>query len=122
MSDNRKAHWDRIYTTKASDAVSWFQPEPALSLLLLDAAGMTATSRIIDIGGGDSRLVNRLVERGVKCVFVLDVSGAALERAKARLGQRQEQVVWIEADVTGEFSCGAARCGYTFNQDGFARR
>ena len=103
MSDNRKAHWDRIYTTKASDAVSWFQPEPAASLLLLDAAGMTATSRIIDIGGGDSRLVNRLVERGVKCVFVLDVSGAALERAKARLGQRQEQVVWIEADVTGEW-------------------
>ena len=64
---------------------------------------MTTASCVIDIGGGDSRLVDRLVERGLQCVFVLDVSGAALERAKARLGTRQEHVTWIEADVTGDW-------------------
>ena len=84
---DRKAHWERVYATKASDAVSWFQPEPTVSLRLLDAAGMTPESRVIDIGGGDSRLVDRLVDRGLHGVFVLDVSGAALARAKARLGE-----------------------------------
>jgi SAM-dependent methyltransferase len=100
---NPKAHWENIYTTKASDALSWFQPEPMVSLRLLDAAGMTTASYVIDIGGGDSRLVDRLVERGLDGVFVLDVSGAALARAKARLGEQQKRVTWIEADVTGEW-------------------
>ncbi len=100
---NVKTHWEHVYATKASDAVSWFQPEPTASLRLLDAAGMTTGSCVIDIGGGDSRLVDRLVERGLGCVFVLDVSGAALARAKARLGEQQKRVMWIEADVTGEW-------------------
>jgi hypothetical protein len=64
-----KAHWDQIYATKASEAVSWFQPEPTLSLHLLDAAGLTTSSCVIDVGGGDSRLVDRLVQRGLSCVF-----------------------------------------------------
>jgi SAM-dependent methyltransferase len=100
---NRKAHWDRVYATKASDAVSWFQPEPALSLRLLAAAGMTPESCVIDIGGGDSRLVDRLVERGLSCLFVLDVSVAALARARLRLGAQGARVTWIEADVAGEW-------------------
>jgi SAM-dependent methyltransferase len=100
---NRKAHWDRVYATKASDAVSWFQPEPALSLRLLVAAGMTPESRVIDIGGGESRLVDRLIERGLRHMFVLDVSAAALARARTRLGIQGERVTWIEADVTGEW-------------------
>jgi SAM-dependent methyltransferase len=100
---NRKAHWDRVYATKASDAVSWFQPEPATSLCLFDAAGVTPESCVIDIGGGDSRLVDRLVERGLSCVFVLDVSAAALARARMRLGAQGERVMWIEADVAGEW-------------------
>ena len=100
---DRKSHWERVFATKASDVVSWFQPEPTGSLRLLDAAGMTTASCVIDIGGGDSRLVDRLIERGLQCVFVLDVSHAALERAKARLGTRQEHATWIEADVTGDW-------------------
>jgi len=100
---NRRAHWDRIFTTKASDDVSWFQPEPTVSLRLLDAAGMTSASCVIDIGGGDSYLVDRLVQRGLDCIYVLDVSAAALARAKARLGQLQDRVTWIEADVTGDW-------------------
>ena len=66
---NRKSHWDQIYTTKASDKVSWFEPEPTASLRLLDAAGMTTESCVIDVGGGDSRLVDRLLERGLHRVF-----------------------------------------------------
>lgn len=100
---DRKAHWERVYTTKASDAVSWFQSEPTVSLRLLDAAGVTPESRIIDVGGGDSRLVDRLLERGLRRVFVLDVSGAAIARAKARLGEQQTRVTWIETDVNGEW-------------------
>jgi SAM-dependent methyltransferase len=103
MRADPKSHWEHVYATKASDAVSWFQPEPTVSLRLLDAAGMTTGSRIIDIGGGDSRFVDRLLERGLHRTFVLDVSGAALARAKARLGEQQKPVMWIEADVTGEW-------------------
>ena len=101
---DRKAHWDRIYTTKAPDEVSWFQSEPAASLRLLDGAGMTAESCVIDIGGGDSRLVDRLLDRGLHCLFVLDISAAALARAKARLGVQERHVTWIEADVTAEWN------------------
>ncbi len=101
---DRKTHWEQIYTTKASNAVSWYQVEPALSLRLLDNAGLGPTSRVIDVGGGDSRLVDCLVARGLSGVTVLDVSGAALARAGARLGPKQLAVTWIEADVTGEWS------------------
>lgn len=73
------------------------------SLRFIDAAGITTASCVIDVGGGDSRLVDRLVERGLRCVFVLDVSGAALARAKARLGTNQQHVTWVDADVTGEW-------------------
>jgi ubiquinone/menaquinone biosynthesis C-methylase UbiE len=65
---------------------------------------MTTDSRVIDIGGGDSRLVDRLVDRELHSIFVLDVSGAALARAQERLGERQTRVRWIEADVTGEWN------------------
>jgi len=103
LSMNRQAHWDRIYTTKASDAVSWFEPEPITSLRLIDAAMMTSGTCVIDIGGGNSHLVDRLVDRGLRCVFVLDVSEAALALAKARLAARGTCVRWIQADVTGEW-------------------
>jgi SAM-dependent methyltransferase len=103
---NRQAHWDRIFSTKASDEVSWFQVDPAASLRLLEAAGMTADSRVIDVGGGDSRLVDRLLDRGVRRIVVLDISGTALARARARLGERQSRVTWIEADVTGAWDAG----------------
>ena len=103
---NRQAHWDRIFSTKASDEVSWFQAEPAASLCLLEAAGMTTASRVIDIGGGDSRLVDRLLDLGVHRIVVLDISGRALARARARLGERQNRVTWIEADVTGAWDVG----------------
>jgi SAM-dependent methyltransferase len=99
-----RSHWDTVYTRKAERDVSWFEAMPAESIRMLDAAGLTRETCIIDVGGGDSRLVDELVARGVRRVVVLDVSDAALQRARARLGAGGEAVTWIAADVTGEWS------------------
>jgi SAM-dependent methyltransferase len=99
-----REHWNHLYETKASEAVSWFQLEPETSLKLLSAAGLNGTSRVIDVGGGDSRLVDALVDRGVECVTVLDISAEAIARARTRLGSRASGVNWIVADVTSEWS------------------
>ena len=101
MTDpSRKSHWETVYTTKGENEVSWFQRNPSPSLELIDLAGPTPASAIVDIGGGASRLVDGLVARGFKRVTVLDISEAALDAAKARLGERASQVEWIVADVT----------------------
>lgn len=101
MTDaNRRAHWDTVYTTKGENEVSWFQENPAPSNELIDLARPTSASVIVDIGGGASRLVDSLVAGGFNHVTVLDISGAALEAAKARLRERAGRVEWIIADVT----------------------
>ena len=89
---------------KPSDAVSWFQASPVPSLTLLESAGLDAASCVIDVGGGDSRLVDSLLDRGVECVTVLDISAAAIARAQERLAARASQVNWIVADVTAEWA------------------
>lgn len=96
----RQAHWETVYTTKEENGVSWFQENPAPSLDLIARAGATATSAVIDVGGGASRLVDALVERGFQDMTVLDLSSAALAIAAARLGERGAHVRWIAADVT----------------------
>jgi SAM-dependent methyltransferase len=100
QGESRQAHWEDVYTRKGENEVSWFQENPAPSLELLEQVGATPASAIIDIGGGASRLVDNLVDRGFEDVTVLDLSGAALEAAKARLGGRAAQVHWIVADAT----------------------
>lgn len=100
QSEGRQAHWEGVYTKKGENEVSWFQENPAPSLELIAQVGATSASAIIDIGGGASRLVDNLVERGFENVTVLDLSEAALEAAKARLRDRAAQVHWIVADAT----------------------
>jgi ubiquinone/menaquinone biosynthesis C-methylase UbiE len=100
QSESRQAYWEGIYTKKGENEVSWFQENPALSLELIAQVGATHASAIIDIGGGASRLVDNLVERSFEDVTVLDLSEAALEVAKARLGDDAGQVDWIVADAT----------------------
>jgi SAM-dependent methyltransferase len=80
--------------------VSWFQESPAPSLTLIAQIGVAPSSAIIDIGGGASRLVDELIDRGFHDVTVLDLSAAALEIAKARLGDRAAKAQWLVADVT----------------------
>jgi trans-aconitate methyltransferase len=97
---SRQAHWEKVYNTKRENELSWFQENPAPSLDLIGKAGATAASSVIDVGGGASRLVDALLENGFKDVTVLDLSGAALAAAKARLLSRRDQVQWVVADVT----------------------
>jgi len=99
-SQSRQSHWENVYATKRENEVSWFQENPAPSLAMIEQTGAAPGSAIIDIGGGASRLVDHLVKRDFRNVTVLDLSGAALEVAKARLGERAAQVQWLVADVT----------------------
>lgn len=101
---SNQEHWNHIYETKPSEGVSWFQPTPTTSVRLLDLAGLAPTLSVIDIGGGDSRLVDALVDRDVAHVTVLDISATAIARAQARLGPRASRVNWIVADVRDEWA------------------
>lgn len=96
----RQTHWENVYTTKGESEVSWFQESPAISLDLIRAAGATNDSAIIDIGGGASRLVDALLARGFRSLAVLDLSQAALDAARARIGSGADTVEWIVSDVT----------------------
>jgi 2-polyprenyl-3-methyl-5-hydroxy-6-metoxy-1,4-benzoquinol methylase len=87
---NRQAHWQNVYKEKGEYQVSWFQDRPALSLELLEAIGAQANSGIIDIGGGASRLVDALLDRGYRDVTVLDLSESAVSIAKTRLGMPRQ--------------------------------
>ena len=97
--DGRKTHWERVYQTKSDLEVSWRQDDPAVSLdLIRESVG--TESRVIDVGGGSSVLAGRLLALGFQHVAVLDISDAALERAKARIGDAAGKVRWITADIT----------------------
>ncbi len=98
--EDRRAHWERVYATKAETEVSWFQDSPAPSLEALARIGAGPSAAIIDVGGGASRLVDRLVQEGFEDLTVLDLSAAALETAKARLGDAAGRVRWLVADAT----------------------
>ena len=97
---DRKRHWDDVYSKRAPDRASWHQLRPALSLELIDRAGVDPKAGAIDVGGGTSTLVDELLKQGFENLAVLDVAGPALELARARLDDRANQVQWIEADVT----------------------
>jgi SAM-dependent methyltransferase len=101
---DRHTHWERVYQAKGERDVSWFQESPTSSLKLIEAAGLRLDTCVLDIGGGDSRLVDALLTKGVGCVCVLDIAGTALTRAQARLGPDSQRVCWIRADVTGEWA------------------
>jgi SAM-dependent methyltransferase len=101
---NRQEHWDSVYRTKGEQDVSWFETFPAMSLEMIEAAGLTPDTCVIDVGGGQSRLIDSLLSRGLDCLAVLDVSGEALRHARDRLGARSQVVAWIESDVTAEWS------------------
>ncbi|WP_283742800.1 class I SAM-dependent methyltransferase [Sideroxydans sp. CL21] len=95
-----KEHWETVYTTKATDEVSWFQPHAQLSLDLIKAATANKDAGIIDVGGGASTLVDDLLAEGYRDLTVLDLSAAALHAARQRLGMQESKVRWIEADIT----------------------
>jgi trans-aconitate methyltransferase len=96
---DRKNHWENIYQTKDLKEVSWYQPTPKTSLDFFNYFNVPTTAKIIDIGGGDSLLVDHLLDMGYVDISVLDISASAIERAKQRLGDKAERVKWIVAEA-----------------------
>jgi ubiquinone/menaquinone biosynthesis C-methylase UbiE len=84
--ESKKQHWENVFTTKASNEVSWFQEYPKTSMEFLQLFKLPLTANIIDIGGGDSNLVDALLDKGYQNIWILDISAAVLDRAKKRLG------------------------------------
>lgn len=97
---DRIKHWENIYDTKPLEAVSWYETIPETSLKFLKAANLSKTSKIIDVGGGDSFFVDYLLELGYEDISILDISSVAIARAKKRLGDKAHKVKWIIEDIT----------------------
>ncbi len=106
--ENRRNHWERVHATKGERGVSWFEAVPQVSLSLLEAAGLGPDTCVVDVGGGQSHLVDALIARGLRCITVLDVSATALERVRTRLGASASIPTWIASDVTGEWAAAPA--------------
>lgn len=96
---DKKEHWEKIYTTKEFKETSWFQKKPVVSLDIIESLGLSREARIIDIGGGDSYLVDNLLDLGYKNLNVLDISEVAIEKAKTRIGEKAGKVIWIVSDA-----------------------
>jgi 2-polyprenyl-3-methyl-5-hydroxy-6-metoxy-1,4-benzoquinol methylase len=100
MSRNTSTHWDTVYRTKAPDAVSWYRLHLERSIDLIQRVAPDLSASIIDVGGGESTLVDDLLAKGYRNVSVLDISSTAIEVARQRVGELGRQVTWLLADVT----------------------
>ena len=94
-----KRHWENIYSSKEPDQMSWTQKSPEISLKLIQTLNLSKSSSIIDLGGGQSMLVDCLLELGYNNISILDISKNAINKTKKRLGQKAEKVNWIESDI-----------------------
>jgi SAM-dependent methyltransferase len=127
QSDEREKHWERMYRENAPGEVGWYQPKPTVSLELIDSLGLARNARIIDVGGGRSRLVDCLLERGFSKLTVCDISDAALTASRERLGDRADEIDWrkgdiLESDLAGPFDVWHDRAVYHFLTDRQSRR
>lgn len=100
MANELQQYWDNIYATKEPHQVSWTQVIPVTSMNFIHSFGLPKTARIIDIGGGDSKLADKLLDEGYDHITVLDISAKAIEKAKQRLGKRAKKVKWVVSDIT----------------------
>ncbi len=99
MTTERRKHWDRVYSSKASTDVSWYQEVPDKSLDFIGASGVSLNDPIIDVGGGASTLVDHLLDAGYLDLTVLDLTDTAFDHSRQRLGERADSVNWIVSDV-----------------------
>ena len=95
-----QTHWEKIYTEKAPNAVSWYRPHLETSLELIERVAADRSSSIVDVGGGESTLVDDLLTRGYKNITVLDISRTAIDANRKRLGAASQRVEWLVADIT----------------------
>lgn len=94
------SYWDERYRATSPDERSWTEPSPASTLEILDRLDLAPDAPVVDVGGGASRLVDALLERGFSDLTVLDLAESALAEARARLGATADRVTWVSADVT----------------------
>ena len=99
MKLDKKKHWETVYETKNPNQVSWTQEIPKTSLDFIHSFGLKKTAKIIDIGGGDSKFVDYLLDEGFENITVLDISSKSFEKAKKRLGEKANKVNWIVSDI-----------------------
>jgi len=97
---NKINHWDKVYTEKAPDAVSWYAPHLDKSLDLITRTVGSLDAAIIDVGGGESTLIDDLFAHGYRDLSMLDISQAAIDVCKARLGENATQIEWLVRDIT----------------------
>jgi SAM-dependent methyltransferase len=100
MDKVKQKHWEKVYKTKQPNEVSWTQEIPKTSLDFIHEFCLPKTAKIVDIGGGDSKLVDYLLKEGFENITVLDISAEALEKSKKRLGEKAKKVKWVVSDVT----------------------
>lgn len=99
MSLKTKKYWENLFSTKTENEVSWYQAYPKTSIEFIEALNPALDANIIDIGGGDSHLVDVLIDKGYQNIYILEISENALEKAKARLGDKAANVNWIASDI-----------------------
>jgi len=99
MKNEKKSHWEKVYLEKSPDQVSWTQVYPTVSMEMITGFNLDKSAPIIDIGGGDSLLVDFLLQEGYSDITIVDISSRALEKAKARLGELSGRIHWIETDI-----------------------
>lgn len=97
---NAQEHWERVYATKAPDQLSWHSPHLNASLELIERTSVSRSAAIIDVGGGESTLVDDLLVRGYQSISVLDISQTAIDASRNRLGNDAERVHWLAGDIT----------------------
>lgn len=96
---NKRVHWENVFSTKGEKEVSWYQHYPQTSVDFIEGLKLTKEAKIIDVGGGDSYLIDALLEKGYSNLYLLDISAKAIERIQKRLGERSKQVTFIVSDV-----------------------
>ena len=99
MEINKKQHWENVFATKKETEVSWYQEKPETSLQFFERNKIPKNANILEIGGGDSYLIDNLLEQGYESLTLLDISENAIERIKKRLGKKAEKVNFVVSDI-----------------------
>jgi SAM-dependent methyltransferase len=100
MDNQTQRHWEKVYETNNPQQVSWTEEVPKTSLDFIHSFSLEKTAKIIDIGGGDSKLAGYLLDEGFENITVLDISANALDKAKKRLGDKAKKIHWVVSDIT----------------------
>ena len=99
MQTTKKQHWENVFSTKQENEVSWFQSNPKTSLGFFEKYNISKSAEILEVGGGDSYLVDHLLEKGYENITLLDISENAIERAKKRLGIKSKNLEFVVSDI-----------------------